>query len=787
VPTCRMVLSDITDRKRVDEIQLFMAQTSSSKGESFFDMLARYLAQTLDMDSVCINRLEGAGLTARTVSVWCDGHFEDNFTYALKDTPCGDVVGKMVCCFPASVSQFFPRDQALQDLRAESYVGVTLFGHTGQPVGLIAVIGRKPLTNRSLAENTLKLVAVRTAGEMERLEAEEALKESEERHRSSIQAVTNPFAVINADTYIIEMANDAFGGEEVVGKPCYCISHSRETPCGGGEHPCPLELIRQTGKTVTIEHVYDYIFDTAPVLFFKLGAEGSVLSMNHYARQVCGELSPGMKFQDFILDFNSIFDLKNLSDTQSGEQMFNINTLSGYPQSYSFLFKPVGKEILAFGHLDIKDIDMMRTEFLALNQELGNLSRQLHKKNAELQYALDKRKKTEEALQQAVKVANAASQAKGEFLANMSHEIRTPLNGVIGFTDLLKGTPLNPQQQKYVDNANTSAHALMGIINDILDFSKIDADRLELEIIKTDMLELLEQTADIVKHEVARKKLTFLFTIAPDLPCFAMVDPVRLKQVLLNLLSNAVKFTLEGEVELKVDFEEKGPSSGKFTFLIRDTGTGIPTEQQGKLFKAFSQADSSTTRKFGGTGLGLVISARLVEKMGGQIALSSDPGRGSVFVFSLETEFERGEKPFKESITQIKQVLNSSIILVAEDVELNMDLILLVIRQLMPGAEILEAKNGKAAVEMVKQNKPDLVLMDVQMPEMDGFEATAHIREHEAALGRHTPIIALTAGALESEKERCLQSGMDDFLSKPIDRKELCRVFSKYLNLAESS
>ena len=172
-PVCRIVLSDIAERKRLEDVQLFLAQTSSGSGdEPFFKALARYLAQSLRMDFVCIDRLEGDGLNARTVAVWCDGHFEDNVTYALKDTPCGDVVGKMVCCFPASVCQFFPRDQVLKDLRAESYVGTTLWSHTGQPIGLIAVIGRSPLADRALAEAVLKLVAVRAAGELERLAAE---------------------------------------------------------------------------------------------------------------------------------------------------------------------------------------------------------------------------------------------------------------------------------------------------------------------------------------------------------------------------------------------------------------------------------------------------------------------------------------------------------------------------------------------------------------------------------------------------------------------------------------
>ncbi|HPO48906.1 MAG TPA: PAS domain S-box protein, partial [Spirochaetota bacterium] len=258
------------------------------------------------------------------------------------------------------------------------------------------------------------------------------------------------------------------------------------------------------------------------------------------------------------------------------------------------------------------------------------------------------------AQKKAEKAALAASKAKSEFLANMSHEIRTPLNGVIGFTDLLKNTSLNSVQKQYVDNANNSAHALLEVINDILDFSKIEAGKIDLEIIETDIVELVENVSDIIRFQSFSKNIELLLNISPSIPRFVEADPFRLRQILINLLSNAVKFTEKGEVELKVDFYQIDETIGKFIFSVRDTGIGINEEQQKKLFKAFSQADASTTRKFGGTGLGLVISSLLAEKMGSRIELKSSEGEGSVFYFAIETSYRFGEVLTLEDIKDIK-------------------------------------------------------------------------------------------------------------------------------------
>lgn len=381
------------------------------------------------------------------------------------------------------------------------------------------------------------------------------------------------------------------------------------------------------------------------------------------------------------------------------------------------------------------------------------------------------------------KEAEQANKAKSVFLATMSHEIRTPMNGVIGMASLLAETPLTSQQREYAATILNCGESLLNVINDILDYSKIDSGKMEMEEQDFDLRNCIEDVFHVFRKKAIQSGLNLKYRIGPEVPAYIAGDALRLRQVLINLLGNALKFTHEGEISLLVHTSGiKDTGQLELVFEVRDTGIGIAADKIDILFKSFSQVDSSTTRKYGGTGLGLAICEKLVALMGGQITVRSQPGEGTVFAFTIvtrpgvqpavipEKEPLRGERMQKEFANAYPLH-----ILIAEDNLINQQLIRQILANL--GYEPDSVENGKLAADTVAERPYDLILMDVQMPEMDGLEATKLIRR---TLSRQPVIIALTANAMQGDREECLQAGMDDYISKPVRLRELMGLLEKW-------
>jgi PAS domain S-box-containing protein len=449
--------------------------------------------------------------------------------------------------------------------------------------------------------------------------------------------------------------------------------------------------------------------------------------------------------------------------------------------------------------LDVTTRKEMELTEMDAHRELELLCSALSKQTVEAREALTRLEETNKDLLERMTTAEAANQAKSDFLANMSHEIRSPLNAIVGFANLAQKTGIDPRMASYLSKINSASRTLLGLVNDILDFSKIEARKIELEHVEFSLPDLVQRLADMFSFALSEKGLAFAIDLDERAPRHLRGDPLRLEQILINLAQNAIKFTEKGGVELRVLTLEKSEKRARLVFTVTDTGVGIDPEILPYLFEPFTQAESSTTRKFGGAGLGLAISRRLVELMGGDLTVSSELGKGSAFTFTLD--MERASAGYVAPITRraaetpapmpgAKSVVFSQAskrtppvpsyegvrVLVVEDNSINQQ----VAKETLEVAHISVdlASNGEEALAAALTNKYDLLLMDVQMPGMDGREATRRMRGHPIL--EKLPIIAMTAHVTTEDREACLAAGMNDFIAKPFDFETIFGMVAKW-------
>lgn len=545
-----------------------------------------------------------------------------------------------------------------------------------------------------------------------------------------------------ADPRLISVSfNPIVDGTAVLGASVFCRDVTQE------------ERARQAARESTER--FRRAFDDAPIGMALVTPDGRFLEANDALCRIVGYTEPEL----LARGFQAITHPDDLEADLSSIQRILDGEIDGYQLEKRYVHSG-GRHVWV--SLSVSLVRDDRGEPLYFVSQIQDVSH---------------RKRSEAELRQAKEAAEGANRAKSQFLANVSHEIRTPMNGVLGMAGLLADTPLNDEQREYLGVVQSSAEALLGVINDVLDLSKIEAGKMTLDPVAFDLRLGVSDAISALGARARAKGLRLEVSIAPDVPTCLVGDPIRLRQVLLNLTGNAVKFTDNGGVEVRVRCDRRDAGHVLLHFEVQDTGIGIPADKLSAVFRPFEQADGSTTRKYGGTGLGLSIASQLAELMGGRLWAESEAGKGSTFHFTACFGLQPGgviAAPSASGTTVRVPSSGALRVLLAEDNAVNT---LLAVRLLEKrGHQVVAVGDGRAALEALSREKFDVVLMDVQMPELDGLEAARIQRQREQGGGKRVPIVALTAHAMKGDRERCLEAGMDDYVSKPLRGSQLDRV-----------
>jgi PAS domain S-box-containing protein len=799
---------ELAVRQQVEAVQAFLATTTTRlDGEPFFNALARFLAQNLDMAFVCIDRLEGDGLTARTLAVWCDGHFEDNVTYALKDTPCGDVVGKQVCCFPASVCQFFPRDQVLQDLRAESYVGVTLWSHAGEPIGLIAVIGRTPLANRPLAEATLKLVAMRAAGELERLEAEVALRKAHERLEAILASISDAFFALDEQlvvTYYNHAAERMLGRSqtEVLGRPLFdAFPEARGSLF---ERNYRQALAARQFMTFEVEfnvaplaNWYDvrvYPYQEGIAVFFQVTTE-------HKRAAKALRRSQALLARTEKITHVASWEWDVATDTVTwSDEMFRLFQLNPADGAVSYgkhpeLYYPEDMQRLRVAvEAAVHNGTPYELELRALRKDgqtrvflaTGFAERGPENSTARLFGSVQDitERKQSEAEKEKLETQNRQlqkSESLGRMAGAIAHHFNNQLLAVIMNLELAAGQlPKEAEAAEGLAAAMASAGKASEVSRMMLTYLGQTQGRHELN----DLSALCHRSLSLL-----RAVLPPSMVLATDLPSPGPIisgDSSQIQQVLTNLVTNAweasgnqagtlsltVKTVSAAAISavnrFPIDWQPQHPAYA--CLEVADTGCGIAPQDIEKLFDPFFST------KFAGRGLGLSVLLGIVRSHCGAITVESQLGQGSVFRVFLPLSVKPVPPPPVSAVSAPRLAATGTVLLVEDEPGVRQT-VSLALKRL--GFPVLTATDGVEAVEVFRQHQAEicLVLSDLTMPRMGGWETLAALRQLAPGL----PVI-LASGYHEAQVMAGEHAEMPQaFLGKPYTVQVLRETLSQVL------